>query len=63
MLGGSEILLIMAAAFLLFGPSKMPELGRGLGKAMRELQKVRNEFLHGFDDDDAGLYDRRYDKR
>lgn len=63
MVGGSELILIMAAAFLLFGPSKMPEIGRSVGRALRELQKARNEFLHSFDEDDAGPYDRRYDKR
>jgi TatA/E family protein of Tat protein translocase len=62
MLGGSEILLILAAAFLLFGPNKMPEIGRSLGKALRELQKVRNEFLHGLDDDDDSSIYTRYDR-
>jgi len=55
--------MILAAAFLLFGPSKMPEIGRGVGRALRELQKVRNEFLHGLDDEDSGLFDTSYDRR
>lgn len=63
MVGTSEILFIMAAVFLLFGPNKMPEVGRSLGRAMRELQKVRNEFLHGLEDDDLNVYDQPYRKR
>lgn len=47
MLGGSEIIVILAFAFLLFGPQKMPEIGRSIGKALRELQKVREEFMSG----------------
>lgn len=49
MFGGSEIIVILAVAFLLFGPQKMPEIGRSVGKALRELQKVREEFMSGID--------------
>ena len=49
MFGGGEIIVIMAVAFLLFGPQKMPEIGRSIGKAMREIQKVREEFMSGID--------------
>lgn len=49
MFGGGEIIVILAVAFLLFGPQKMPEIGRSIGKAMRELHKVREEFMSGID--------------
>lgn len=49
MIGGTEIIVILAFAFLLFGPQKMPEIGRSVGKALRELQKVREEFMGGVD--------------
>lgn len=49
--GGGELLVILGVAFLLFGPQKMPEIGRSVGRALRELHKVRDEFLHGLDDD------------
>ena len=43
-IGGSEwIWLIFLAVLLLFGPTKLPELARGLGKAMGEFQKGRAE--------------------
>ena len=39
-LGGSEILLIFFLILMLFGGQKMPELARGLGKAIREFKKA-----------------------
>jgi sec-independent protein translocase protein TatA len=41
-LGGSEILLILAAVLLLFGGKKIPELMRGLGRGMREFNDAKN---------------------
>jgi sec-independent protein translocase protein TatA len=41
-LGGSEIILILAAVLLLFGGKKIPELMRGLGKGMREFNDAKN---------------------
>jgi sec-independent protein translocase protein TatA len=41
-LGGSEIILILAAILLLFGGRKIPELMRGLGKGMREFNDAKN---------------------
>ncbi len=38
--GTPEILLVLAIALLLFGPSKLPEMGRTLGKALREFKKA-----------------------
>jgi sec-independent protein translocase protein TatA len=39
-LGGSEMLLIFFLILMLFGGQKMPELARGLGKAIREFKKA-----------------------
>jgi sec-independent protein translocase protein TatA len=39
-LGGSEMLVIFFLILMLFGGQKMPELARGLGKAIRELKKA-----------------------
>lgn len=37
--GWLEILLILLIALLIFGPSKLPQLGRSIGKAIREFRK------------------------
>ncbi len=39
-LGPSEILLLMILALILFGPGKLPELGRSLGEALREFREA-----------------------
>ena len=42
-LGMSELLLIMFIVLLLFGPKKLPELARGLGKGLNEFKRAANE--------------------
>jgi len=42
--GLQEMLLIGVIALLVFGPSKLPELGRMLGRAMREFRRASDEF-------------------
>lgn len=42
-IGGPEILVILVIALLLFGPTKLPELGKSLGRALREFKKASQE--------------------
>ena len=42
-LGFGEILVILALALLFFGPSKLPQLGKSLGEAIRGFKKGINE--------------------
>jgi sec-independent protein translocase protein TatA len=57
-LGGQELLLILFVILLFFGPSKLPELARGLGRGMREFKKAQADLEHEFhkavDNVDAG---------
>ena len=41
--GTPEILLILVIALLLFGPQKLPELGKSLGRAIREFKRASSE--------------------
>jgi sec-independent protein translocase protein TatA len=41
-LGFPEILLILIVALLIFGPKKLPELGKSLGQGIREFKKSMN---------------------
>lgn len=43
-IGGTELLLIMVIALLVFGPRKLPQLGRTIGKAMGEFRRASNDF-------------------
>jgi len=38
-LGVQELLIILVIALVLFGPSKLPQIGSGLGKAIRDFKK------------------------
>jgi TatA/E family protein of Tat protein translocase len=54
---GSEILLILIAAFLLFGPKQMQEFMRTAGKITRKIQNAARDFqrelnIDASDDDD-----------
>jgi sec-independent protein translocase protein TatB len=43
-IGLQEMLVIGVLALLVFGPSKLPELGRMVGRAMREFRRASEEF-------------------
>jgi TatA/E family protein of Tat protein translocase len=48
-LGWQETVFIFLLALLLFGPKKLPELGRTLGKAITEFKRASNELKATFD--------------
>jgi len=48
-LGTQELVFIFILALLLFGPKKLPELGRTIGKAMTEFRRAQSELKATFD--------------
>lgn len=40
-IGPAEILVILVVALLVFGPDKLPEIGRQVGRAVREFRRVQ----------------------
>ena len=56
-IGGLEILIILLFVVLFFGANKIPELARGLGKAMRELKDASNEIKKDIRDSSNKLKD------
>ena len=49
-LGFSEMLVIFVVALLVFGPKKLPELGKSLGKGIREFKKATEELKSNWED-------------
>lgn len=48
-MGMPEILLILAIALIVIGPSKLPELAKSLGRAMGEFRRATNEIKDSID--------------
>jgi sec-independent protein translocase protein TatA len=44
-LGFKEMLLIGVGLLLFFGPSKLPDLGKSLGKGIQEFKKAKKELM------------------
>lgn len=49
-LGFSEMLVVFIVALLVFGPKKLPELGKSLGKGIREFRKATDELKSTWQD-------------
>ncbi len=43
-LGGPELFLILIIALIVFGPRKLPEIGKSLGRTLAEFRKASHEF-------------------
>ena len=50
-LGITEMIFLFVLGLLLFGPKKLPEIGRKLGKAMAEFKRASNEFQAQLNDE------------
>jgi sec-independent protein translocase protein TatA len=49
-LGFMEIIVIFLVALLVFGPKKLPELGKSLGKGLREFRKATNDLKSSWEE-------------
>jgi sec-independent protein translocase protein TatA len=43
MLGGTEMIVVVVVALILFGSKRIPEFAKGLGQAMKEFKKASND--------------------
>ena len=49
-LGMSEVVLVLVIALVIFGPSKLPEMGRALGKTMNEFRRASAASFSDFEE-------------
>jgi TatA/E family protein of Tat protein translocase len=49
-LGPLELFAIFIVALLVFGPNKLPEIGRQVGRAVREFRRIQSSFQNDFRD-------------
>lgn len=54
-LGFWELALILLIALVIFGPSKLPEMGKALGRSLREFRRATKEMADDINKVDADL--------
>ncbi|MFN2476040.1 MAG: twin-arginine translocase TatA/TatE family subunit [Chthoniobacterales bacterium] len=45
-LGGPDMIVVLLIILVLFGAKRLPDLAKGMGQAMREFHKAKDEFGH-----------------
>ncbi len=56
-IGMPELLVILGLALIILGPKKLPEIARGLGRAMREFRRATDDIREQFDEETKELKD------
>lgn len=54
-ISGGEFLVIMLVAFFVFGPKKLPEIARKIGRTMNEIKNVSTEISREFKDETKNI--------
>ncbi|MBM3771671.1 MAG: TatA/E family twin arginine-targeting protein translocase [Acidimicrobiia bacterium] len=50
-IGMPELIIIFVIALIIFGPKKLPELGRSLGRSLNEFKRASNELKNTLDEE------------
>lgn len=50
-IGMPELIIIFVIALIIFGPRKLPELGKSLGKSINEFKRASNELRNSLEDE------------
>ncbi|MCX6344444.1 MAG: twin-arginine translocase TatA/TatE family subunit [Armatimonadetes bacterium] len=51
-IGSQELIIIFVVALIIFGPKKLPEIGRLLGQGLRELKKASRDVMDSLESND-----------
>lgn len=49
-IGFGEIIVVLLVALIVFGPKRLPEIGRTMGKSMREFRRATSNLKREFED-------------
>jgi len=49
-IGAAELIIILVLALIIFGPGKLPEVGKAIGRSIREFKRAQS----GLEDDENG---------
>lgn len=52
-IGPTELVIIFAIVLLIFGPSKLPQIGKSIGKGIREFRSATEEITKNVDENES----------
>ncbi len=52
--GATELILVLVIVLVIFGPSKLPEIGKAIGRTLQEFRKATTDRTKNSDDDEPG---------
>jgi len=61
-LGTTELIVIGVIVFLIFGAKRIPEIGKGLGGAVREFRQIKKDVTHEEEEDREGKEEKKESK-
>ncbi|NIP30667.1 MAG: hypothetical protein GTO02_12300 [Candidatus Dadabacteria bacterium] len=56
-LGTAELLIVLIIALIVLGPKEIPKVAKTMGKALRELQRAKDELKENIEFDDINISD------
>ncbi|MDW7649901.1 MAG: twin-arginine translocase TatA/TatE family subunit [Bacillota bacterium] len=62
-IGFTELLVAFGVALLVFGPSKLPEIGKAFGRGIKEFKDASKELTDSFTDEKEDKKDTKEDKK
>ncbi len=57
-IGFTELIVILVIILILFGPGKLPEIGKALGRGIREFKDAQKDMRNGKEDSEKGKDDK-----